>query len=227
MTTPTQTLTCLAIDTAGPVCSAAVQHEGRRVERQSHEARAHARHVLAVVDEVLAAAGIGLDDVNTLAFGEGPGGLTGVRVSASVVQAFALATGARVAAVSNLHALALRLAAGTPRGTRLLVAHEAGAGAVCTQSYTVLDGGRIAIRDDRQVVAPGDIEWPDGPLCVAGSGSGRLTIPDGAAWYLGEASFASAADLVAAVDAGIARIVEPEHAQPVYVRHPVDATITL
>lgn len=220
-------MTALAIDTAGPICSVALEHDGARLERTAREPRAHARHVLATVHEVLDEAGIALNVVDTLAFGEGPGGLTGVRVAASVVQAFALATGARVAAVSNLHALALRVGAGTAPGTRVVIAHEAGAGAVCAQSYTALAGARVAVHDDRRVVEPDDIEWPTGALCVAGSGSARLALPDGAAWYLGTASYASAADHLHAIDADLARFVEPEHAQPVYVRHPVDATITL
>ena len=217
----------LAIDTAGPVCSVALSLAGRRLSRASAQPRAHARHVLAFVDDVLAEAGVTLAEVRTLAFGEGPGGLTGVRVAASVVQAFALTTGARIAAVSNLHALALRMARAVAPGVRLLVAHEAGAGAVCLQTYFARSQATLEVHDDRQVLMPDDIAWPEGALCVAGSGSGRLSLPAGCAWYQGAPSFADADDLLNAVDAGLARFVEPELAQPVYVRHPVDATITL
>ncbi len=217
----------LAFDTAGPVCSVALDTGKQISERGAKEPRAHARHVLATADAVLADAGVTLDLVTTLAFGEGPGGLTGVRVAASVVQAFALATGARVAAVSNLDALALRVAQGVAPGVHILVAHEAGSGTVCAQSYRALPGRLIEVAGDRCVAEPDALALPPAPLCVAGGGSARLELPDGAAWYRGEPTFASAADHLRALGAGLARVVEPEHAQPVYVRHPVDATITL
>lgn len=217
----------LAIDTAGPVCTVALSHDGQTFERAADEPRAHARHVLAQVKAVLDEAGVTLAEVGTLAFGEGPGGLTGVRVAASVVQGFALATAARVAAVSNLHALAVCVAQDAAPGTRILIALEAGAGALCTQSYRTGGEGQLDVMDDRAVVAPEDVVFPDAPLCVAGSASGRLALPAGSAWWRGEPTRARARDLLRTIELDLAKFVEPEAAQPVYVRHPVDATITL
>lgn len=219
--------TTLALDTAGPVCSVALTVNGGVVERAVSGRRAHADHVLALVESVLSAGDVRLGDVQALVFGEGPGGLTGVRVAASVVQAFAFATGATILAVSNLDALAVRLASMLPSQVPLLVAHDAGAGAVCARRYLTGPGGTLSPAGRYVVLAPDQLVIDDARIVVAGGASERLVLPAGAAWLDGEPTFARAADLLAAVASGLARAVAPEDAQPLYVRHPVDATISV
>lgn len=216
----------MAIDSAGPECSVAVL-SGRRVfERTAREPRAYARHVLALVEEVLSEAGLKLEQIEVMGFGEGPGGLTGVRVAASVVQGMVMATNSRVMAVSNLAAAAHAVASHEHAGMTVVVAHDAGAGTVCVQRFALEIEGVVAV-DSPAVVAPEDVQWPAGPLCVTGSGTAMLELPAAAAWVGGVPMWASARDLIAVMRAGQAREVAPELAQPLYLRHPVDAKITL
>ncbi|MEM6641135.1 MAG: tRNA (adenosine(37)-N6)-threonylcarbamoyltransferase complex dimerization subunit type 1 TsaB [Pseudomonadota bacterium] len=217
----------LAIDTAGPVCSVALCHADRVYTRRSHEPRAHARHVLGLVDAVCRAANAQLAQVDTLLFGEGPGGLTGVRVAASVVQGFALALGARVVAVNNLDALATRIAHGLAPRTQLVLIQDAGAGSVCVRPYMVNDARAPNPTAQLEVTEPDAVALPGGPLVVAGGASDRVSLPSAAGWFEGRPTWAEARDLLSALDGGLARYVAPELAQPLYVRHPVDATITL
>jgi tRNA threonylcarbamoyladenosine biosynthesis protein TsaB len=216
----------LAIDSAGPECSVALASGRRVIERVAGESRAYARHVLALIDEVLGEADLKLSHIDVLGFGEGPGGLTGVRVAASVVQGLAMATNSRVVAVSNLLASAYAVARDEREGMTVLVAHDAGAGAVCVQSFA-LRGDAVVALAAPAVVTPENIEWPAGPLCVTGSGTAQLTLPAAAAWIGGAPQWASARDLMAVMQAGEARDVAAQDAQPLYLRHPVDAKITL
>lgn len=216
----------LAIDSAGPECSVALASGRRVIERVASESRAYARHVLALIDEVLVEADLRLEHIDALGFGEGPGGLTGVRVAASVVQGLAMATNSRVMAVSNLLASAYAVARDERDGITIVVAHDAGAGAVCVQPFG-LRAGEVTVLAAPAVVEPQSIEWPNGPLCVTGSGTAKLMLPAAAAWIGGAPRWASARDLMAVMQAGEARQVAPEQAQPLYLRHPVDAKITL
>lgn len=217
----------LALDSAGPICSAALWDGEQLIERTVQEPRAHANHILALVSDVLEAAGCQLTDLDRIAFGEGPGGLTGVRVAASVVQGFAIVRDTPVWAVSNLLALATRVAATVVPGTTIVVAHEAGAGAVCSQSFVVADERTPTALGAIAVDMPEDITWPGGAVSIAGSASGRLNRPAGCAWFDARPTWPLAQDLLQVMRQGGGRNVPLAQAQPVYLRHPVDGKISV
>jgi tRNA threonylcarbamoyladenosine biosynthesis protein TsaB len=98
----------LALDTATQACSAALLTDGTTITRELLTERGHAEHILAMVDAVLAQAGIALAEVDALAFGRGPGAFTGVRLAASVAQGLAFAARLPVVPISDLSALAQR-----------------------------------------------------------------------------------------------------------------------
>ena len=97
----------LAIDTSTELCSAAVvTRDGRCFLRSTLTERSHADLILPMVDEVLAEAGLRLQDLDGLAFGRGPGGFTGLRIAAGVIQGLGYGAGLKVAPVSSLAAVA-------------------------------------------------------------------------------------------------------------------------
>ena len=105
----------LAIDTATEACSAALLLPGDQViMRFQLTERSHADLILPMVDEVLREAGLKLRDLHGLAFGRGPGGFTGLRVAAGVIQGLAYGANLLVAPVSSLAALAYPLLYGVP-----------------------------------------------------------------------------------------------------------------
>jgi tRNA threonylcarbamoyladenosine biosynthesis protein TsaB len=67
---------------------------------------AHAARLLGAVDEALAAAGVGWDDVTRLAVGVGPGSFTGLRIGIATARGLAQARALEIVGVSTLEALA-------------------------------------------------------------------------------------------------------------------------
>src|SRR5262245_52075822 len=69
----------------------------------------HARTLLPLIDAALAAAGVGLRQLDLLAVSIGPGSFTGLRIGLSVAKGLALATGLPVVGVPTLEAYALHV----------------------------------------------------------------------------------------------------------------------
>ncbi len=96
----------LAIETATKACSAALWLDGVVVVEQFEIApQKHANLVLSQIELCFAEAGLEKGEVDALAFGEGPGAFTGIRIAAGVIQGLALGWEKPVIAVSSLEAL--------------------------------------------------------------------------------------------------------------------------
>ncbi len=210
----------LAVDTADAVASVGLwRHGAPGPVRASDEPRAHATHVLALVEAVLAEADETLASVDRFAFGRGPGGLTGLRVAASVVQGFAYARERPVVAVSNLRATALRSATPASRFDGVLVAHEAGMGQVVYGFF----GPDAEPLGEEGLAAPGEISWRPGHWRVAGSGRDALSPPDpDVRLDAVQVDGPFAGDIAALGARDDAQQAPPEAAQPRYLRHPVN-----
>ena len=98
----------LAIDTTTEACSVALSCDGHIQSRYTEEPRKHADLVLPMVDELLAEAGITLNQLNGIAFCQGPGAFTGLRIGAGVVQGLSFSADVPVLGVSTLATMAQR-----------------------------------------------------------------------------------------------------------------------
>lgn len=101
----------LALESSTPVLGVGllqIDAQGQQsfIQREFHGSSKHAEHVLPLVDEVLAQAQLERQDLTVIAFGQGPGGFTGLRVACGVAQGIAFGLGLPVVAVPSLLAVA-------------------------------------------------------------------------------------------------------------------------
>jgi tRNA threonylcarbamoyladenosine biosynthesis protein TsaB len=105
----------LALDAATEACSVALFDDAaglgpRSMLHRSEEiGRGHADRLLAMVGEVLAEAGYGLQALTALAVSVGPGAFTGVRITVATAQGLAFGADLPIVPISTLEALAWRL----------------------------------------------------------------------------------------------------------------------
>lgn len=94
-TIPPMTLHILALETSSARCGVALlRHEGghsQLFERHHDGVGEHSEKLLGMVDAVLAEAGCARVQLDAVAFGQGPGGFTGLRVACGVAQGLAYA----------------------------------------------------------------------------------------------------------------------------------------
>lgn len=101
----------LALETSSSVCGVSVLSytDTPQLHTLSHDAMGeHAERLLPMVDQLLAQAGLSRHQLCTIAFGQGPGGFTGLRVACGVAQGMAFGLGIPVIGVSSLLAAAVR-----------------------------------------------------------------------------------------------------------------------
>ena len=96
----------LALDTSTEFCSVALDGGGRRFSRHVLAGNTHSEIALGLIDGLLAEAGLRIADLSGIAFGEGPGSFTGLRIGAGIVQGLALSRDLPVAGICTLEALA-------------------------------------------------------------------------------------------------------------------------
>jgi tRNA threonylcarbamoyladenosine biosynthesis protein TsaB len=96
----------LSIETSTEYCSVALWQDGTVRERCELVGQKHSEVLIAMLDALLKDAGLGVRDVDGIAFGKGPGSFTGVRIACGVAQGLALGADVSVVGVCTLQALA-------------------------------------------------------------------------------------------------------------------------
>ena len=114
----------LAIETSGTTCGVAIYSRPEAGEtlvfREVSGVSGHAQSVLPLVDEVMAQAGVSRAQIKAVAFDQGPGAFTGVRLGCSVAQGMGYALQIPVVPVGALPALAAGLPEASHAGVRLV-----------------------------------------------------------------------------------------------------------
>ena len=96
----------LALETSTDFCSVALWRDGELDGIEQHVGQSHSERLLAMVSELLARHGLEIAAIDALAFGEGPGAFTGLRIACGVTQGLAFAAGMPVVGVGTLMAMA-------------------------------------------------------------------------------------------------------------------------
>ncbi len=154
----------LALDTSTEACSVALWADGAVTERFELGSQ-HSDRILLMTQEVLAQAGLGLRQLDAVAFGRGPGSFTGLRICAGVAQGLAFGADVPVVPVSSLAALAQGVDA-----PRVLAAFDARMEQIYFGGYARNEQGLVELVGVEQVIAPGGIPLPEGMGWVGAGG---------------------------------------------------------
>ena len=233
----------LAIETSTERLSIAILRDGVPFARDIDAGQRHSELAMPLLHELLAEAGVTLRDVDTIAFRQGPGSFTGVRIAYGLTQGLALNIGRLLVPVPTQMALAAQTGA-----ARVIVAIDARMGEIYFAAYlrdTASAGkqGGSAGSDWQEVVAPMLVK-PDAlpPL----DGDGWTAVGSGfdvpalcsqlSARYGSQIVKVMHGVLPRAIDValiaawqlattGLASAIAPEHAAPLYLRNKVAMTI--
>ena len=134
----------IALDSSTELCSVALWLDGEVLLREELAGQRHSELLLPMVQDMLDEAGLSLNALDGIAFGEGPGSFTGLRIGCGVAQGLAFGADLPVVGVCTL--LALAEATGASRVVSCL---DARMGEVYHAVYESTDG------EWRTVVAPG------------------------------------------------------------------------
>jgi tRNA threonylcarbamoyladenosine biosynthesis protein TsaB len=242
----------LALETATECCSVTLWLEGAVRSRQARAERGHGEHVLRMIDELLAEGAMTLQGLDLIAFGAGPGAFTGVRLAASITQGLAYAAALPVLPVSTLRAsaqqalwppaaedagAAMQVVRVSPDALvapeRVLVCQDARMGEVYWALFRREAG--VAVAEGAEALAPpgavlARLRSLDPGQALSGAGSGFAMHAELAAALAGRQAavlpglMPHAREIaVLAAHAGVAAVLPPAAAQPVYLRNDVAA----
>ena len=216
-------LKILALDASTAYCSVALLRDGEVDARDVLAGQRHSELLLPMADELLKRHGLAVKDLDGIAFGQGPGSFTGLRIACGVAQGLAFGAGLGVVGVGTL--AAITQASGADRAVCCL---DARMGEIYHAAYTGTGAGWEPVH------APSLCAPADAPVLPAGSwtGCGSGFAAHGAVLqrrYAGHLSaimadvFPHARDIVrlAAREFDAGRAVAPELAAPVYIRDKV------
>ena len=96
----------LAVNSSNHMLSVAVNVDGNIVSKDKKADRQHNQFVLNMIELLMAESGLLLNQIDAVAFGDGPGSFTGLRISAGVAQGIAFGIDAPVVPVSCMAAIA-------------------------------------------------------------------------------------------------------------------------
>ena len=221
--------TILAVDTATENCSVALLMGGEVISRCEYAPREHTIKILPMVDAVLAEGGIGLTQLDALAFGRGPGSFTGVRIGIGIAQGLAFGADLPMLGVSTLAAMAQ----GTYRAHQaehVMAAIDARMDEVYWGQYVRQADGDWAVEGGEIVVKPVELvtqlQGETGRWFTAGTGwesyaEALSQLP--AELVQGTVLYPDSADMVHLAKYAFSRgeAVSAELASPVYVRDTV------
>lgn len=176
-TTQSYSACILALDTCTEACSAALYYQGQVFSQIADAPREHSQRLLPMVDSVLKQAGIGLDKLDAIAYGRGPGSFTGIRICTSMTQGLALGLDLPVIGISTLAAMA-QMAITEHQAEQVLCTIDARMGEVYWGQFVAVDGIATLVGEEA-VSAPGEVQLAlnlEQP--IVGCGTGFDAYPD-------------------------------------------------
>lgn len=229
------TVNLLALETSTERLSIAVLRDGESFARDIDAGQRHSELTLPLLNELLAEANLTLRDFDAIAFGQGPGSFTGVRIACGLAQGMALGIGKSLVPVPTQMALAEQTGA-----AQVIVAIDARMGEIYFAAYqrdaASATGWQAVIVP--MLVKPEALPSIDGkPWAAVGSAFDVPALNDqlmarygGQIVNVVQGALPRALDVVRIAarqleNAGMASAIAPEHAAPLYLRNKVAMTI--
>ncbi|CAB3677069.1 tRNA (adenosine(37)-N6)-threonylcarbamoyltransferase complex dimerization subunit type 1 TsaB [Achromobacter pestifer] len=243
-------LNLLALETSSSRCGVALLRsvDGRlEVRTREHEgSQEHAERLLPMANELLAEAGLAPSALHAVAFGQGPGGFTGLRVACGVAQGMGLGLGIPVLPIVSHQAVAAQVTDATVSDA-IVVALDARMNEVYLAVYRPIaasegESGWEVLQSPLLIAAAEVVPWTAHhlPMWSGEAGQSLNLVLAGDAWDAYAADMAHPAGWRRAADAQrpeaasvacLARLgwlrgeaLPPEQAAPLYVRDKVAFT---
>ena len=161
----------LAIETSTDACSVAFMHDENITQVLSHKPRHHAQLILPMIEKLLNDQSMTLSDLDAIAYAQGPGSFTGLRIASSVTQGLAFGANKPVIAISTLRALAHGVWR-EHRSERVLAVLDARMQEVYWGVYAIKDNIMMPLSDEC-VSSPDQVKYTyNNDICGVGAGSG-------------------------------------------------------
>jgi tRNA threonylcarbamoyladenosine biosynthesis protein TsaB len=222
----------LAIETSSELASCALLCGTTMHSRQSSGVRTHSQSILPMVQELLAEAGIRLQQCDAIAFGAGPGSFTGVRTACGIAQG--LAFGATLPVVPLVTLAAMALACHQQTGaTDILAVLDARMGEVywAQYRYSDSDSGIWHIVAAPALCAPEAVAPLPAATALTACGNGFAAYPEafagrefGAGALSGIMPHALQLAQLAQAEFAAGATVAAADAQPLYLRNKIAFT---
>ena len=215
----------LAIDAATEACSVALSFKGQSYSDFTVCPQQHSQRLLPMIEAVLKKAGASLSDVDYLAYGQGPGSFTGIRIATGMMQGLAMGAEIPVIGLSTLAIMAQQ--AMDEHGVEQVVsAIDARMNEVYLAKYIKKDGVAV-LQDDEQVLPPGSalsaFEQSSGIAAVGTGWKAYEELSDLSLTYYSEILYPNALYMLPLAEVALVNglSVPVEHAQPTYLRDKV------
>ncbi|MGO4392728.1 tRNA (adenosine(37)-N6)-threonylcarbamoyltransferase complex dimerization subunit type 1 TsaB [Variovorax sp. M-6] len=210
----------LAFDTSTEALSIAVRHDDLLLEHSGAGGAQSSASLIPLIQQLLAAAGLSLGELDAIAFGRGPGSFTGLRTACSVAQGLGFGAGVRLLPIDTLQAVAEE-AHDRYGVTRVVAVLDARMDQVYAAGY---DFGVEISASEAELLAPEGIVVPDG-WALAGNAFAAYgeRLPHAVARHEVLPTAAAMLRLAPALLAA-GRTVAPAEAWPLYVRDKVAQT---
>lgn len=216
----------LALDTSTEACSVALLYGSDLLTLDEVCPQQHSKRVLPMVQQLLSQAGLGLQQLDGIVFGRGPGSFTGVRIGVGVTQGLAFGADLPVYGVSTLAAMA-QAAQRLHGATQVIAAIDARMAEVYIGSFA-WQNGLMQATSEELAVKPVTLSTFNLSGEVYAVGTGWQTYADELrdkqqVVIAGDILYPSAQDMLTLALPALAKgqFVAAELAEPVYVRDEV------
>lgn len=149
----------LAFDTSAGACSVALLNNDSVKTSHIIVPMQQAKLILPHIQTLLEQSGLTLKDLDAIAYGQGPGSFTGIRIAASVAQGLGYAAGLPIIPVSSLAVLA-QTAFLEQQWDKCLVAVDARTEQVYWARYELNQSGHMELNGEEVLSSPEAVHLP-------------------------------------------------------------------